>query len=181
MATVQFYLTTTNRTDTTISCRAAFAVTNQYLLSAMTHSVNGQMVWSNKLNYTTSPSTMRSLLTSITHYGSDLSSTLPPLTFGYSQQSFSFQSPVNWTNLAEPPSYAPADLVLYQAFNNPVADLVDIDGDGLPDRIIAPDETASTTWWVQHNTGSGFAAPVVWTLAATNEHRIQHFDRSVLG
>ena len=101
MATVQFYLTTTNRTDTTISCRAAFAVTNQYLLSAMTHSVNGQMVWSNKLNYTTSPSTMRSLLTSITHYGSDLSSTLPPLTFGYSQQSFSFQSPVNWTNLAD--------------------------------------------------------------------------------
>ncbi len=167
LATVQFYLTTTNRTDTTISCRAAFAVTNQYLLSAITHSVNSQVIWSNKLNYTTSPSTMRSLLTSITHYGSDLSSTLPPLTFGYSQQNYSFQSPVHWTNLAEPPTppgYAPADLVLYQAFNNPVADLVDIDGDGLPDRIIAPDESTSTTWWVQHNTGSGFANPVPWTL-----------------
>lgn len=54
--------------------------------------------------------------------------------------------------------------MLYQAFNNPVADLVDIDGDGLPDRIIAPDESTSTTWWVQHNTGSGFANPVPWTL-----------------
>ena len=167
LATVQFYLTTTNRTDTTISCRAAFAVTNQYLLSAITHSVNSQMIWSNKLNYITSPSTLRSLLTSITHYGSDLSSTLPPLNFGYSQQSYSFQSPVHWTNLAlppTPPGYAPADLVLYQSFNNPVADLVDVDGDGLPDRIIAPDESTSTTWWVQHNTGSGFANAVPWTL-----------------
>jgi RHS repeat-associated protein len=168
---VQFYLTTTNRTDTTISCRAAYAVTNQFLLGAITHSVNGQMVWSNKLNYITSSSTERSLLTSMTHYGSDLSSTLPPLTFGYSRQSFTFQPTNHWGNLALPPSppgYAPADLVLYQALNNPVADLVDVDGDGLPDRIIAPDESTSTTWWVQHNTGSGFANPVVWTLGTQN-------------
>ncbi len=168
LATVNFYLTSTNRTDTTISCRSAYAVTNQFLLSAITHSVNGQMIWSNKLNYVTSGSTMRSLLTSVTHYGSDLSSTLPPLNFGYSQQSFGFQTPVHWTNLAEPPSppgYSPSDLVLYQAMNNPACDLIDVDGDGLPDRIIAPDETTSTEWWVQHNTGSGFANPVPWTLA----------------
>jgi len=169
LATVQFYLTTTNRTDTTISCRAAYAVTNQYLLSAITHSVNGQMVWSNKLNYTTSPSTMRSLLTSITRYGSDLSSTLPPLTFGYSQQNFGFQSAVDWGTLYTPTDHNSGDQVAYSGFNNPMCDLVDIDGDGLPDRVIAPDETESTEWWVQHNTGSGFADAVVWTLASQTD------------
>ena len=166
LCVVQFYLTSTNRTDTTTSCRSGYAVTNQYLLSAITHTVNSQLVWSNKLNYTTSSSTERSLLTSITRYGTDGSSTLPPLTFNYSQQTFSFQTSVKWTNLFAPATGSNnTDIAYYFGFNNPYTDLVDVDGDGLPDRIIAPFSTASTNWWVQHNNGSnGFSNPAIWTV-----------------
>jgi RHS repeat-associated protein len=164
LCVIQFYLTSTNRTDTSLSCRAGYVVTNQYLLNAISHTVNGQLVWSNKLNYTISSSTDRSLLTSITRYGTDGSSTLPVLSFNYSQQSYSFKSPVHWTNLYIPPggsnSYA-----YYYSFNNAYADLVDLDGDGFPDRIIAPISTPSTNWWVQHNNGSnGFSNPTIWTV-----------------
>jgi RHS repeat-associated protein len=161
---VQFYLTTTNRTDTTISCRSGYQVIQQYLLSGIAHTVNGQLVWSNQLNYTTSTSTERSLLTSITRYGADQSTTLPPLTFGYSKQNFTFQSPVNWTNLFYATS-ASDQTTYYYGFNNPYTDLVDVDGDGFPDRIVAPYSTPSTNWWVQHNNGSnGFDNPTLWTV-----------------
>lgn len=162
---VNFYLTTTNRPDTTVACRAAYVVTNQYLLSAITHTVSGQTVWSNKLNYSFSSSTGRALLSSITHYGTDLSTALPPVTFGYSQQNFTFQSPSNWGNLYSPNS---ADNAYYYSFNNGLCDLVDIDGDGLPDRVLGPDAAglSPTTWWVQHNTGSGFANATTWTLGS---------------
>jgi RHS repeat-associated protein len=163
---VQFYLTSTNRTDTTLSCRSGYIVTNQYLLSAMTHTVNGQLVWSNKLNYTTSGSTDRSLLTSITRYGTDGSTTLPPLTFNYSQQSFSFQTSSKWTNLFAPATGSNnTDIAYYFGFNNPYTDLIDVDGDGLPDRVIAPFSTDSTNWWVQHNNGSnGFSNATIWNI-----------------
>jgi RHS repeat-associated protein len=168
LCVVKFYLTATNRTDTTISCRAGYAVTNQYLLNAVTHTVNSQLVWSNKLNYTTSSSTERSLLTSVTRYGTDGTSTLPPLTFNYSQQKFTFQSTTNWTNLFAPTSGSNnTDIAYYFGFNNPYTDLIDVDGDGLPDRVIAPFSTASTNWWVQHNNGSnGFSNPTIWTVGS---------------
>ncbi len=43
-----------------------------------------------------------------------------------------------------------------------MADLIDMNGDGLKDRVFV-DATANVGyWWVQYNTGQGFAAPVRW-------------------
>ena len=159
---VTFNLTTTNRPDTTISCRSAYAVTNQYLLSSIVHTVSGQTVWSNRLTYNFSPSTGRALLSTITHYGADQSSSLPPITFGYSQQNFTFQSATTWTNLYRPGT---GDTETYYSFNSAYVDLVDMDGDGLPDRVLGPYTTPATNLWVQHNTGAGFANPTTWAVA----------------
>lgn len=164
LSVVQFNLTATNRPDATISCRSAYAVTNQYLLNSIVHTVNGQMVWSNRLNYAFSASTGRALLSSVIRYGADQSSALPPLTFNYSQQSFTFKPASQWGNLYSPNSSYNSS---YYSFNNPLCDLVDIDGDGLPDRVIAPVTAPSTTWWVQHNNGSnGFGSYTTWNVGS---------------
>ncbi|MFZ5802125.1 MAG: hypothetical protein ACOY3K_03310 [Candidatus Omnitrophota bacterium] len=46
-----------------------------------------------------------------------------------------------------------------------VADLLDLDGDGLPDRVIRPKKEAGQAvdhWFFQKNTGTGFADAVIW-------------------
>lgn len=48
---------------------------------------------------------------------------------------------------------------------NIVADILDVTGDGLPDRVTLEDYSnlnAKTTWWVEINTGNGFAPAAAW-------------------
>ncbi|MBI4358171.1 MAG: discoidin domain-containing protein, partial [Candidatus Omnitrophica bacterium] len=48
-------------------------------------------------------------------------------------------------------------------------DLVDIDGDGLPDRIWHAYESGyQSYWWVQKNTGTGFSTREQWNVQFTN-------------
>jgi RHS repeat-associated protein len=160
---VQFWLTSTNRTDSTISLKSGYRVDQTRLLVAISHKVDGSMIWSNRLSYATSPSTMRSILNSVTRYGTNLSSTLPPVTFNYSQMNYSFQSPKAWTNL-----YTGSWGTAYFALSTTNVDLADMDGDGLPDRIIHPLPSGGsfTNILVQHNTGAGFASPVSWRIGS---------------
>lgn len=44
-----------------------------------------------------------------------------------------------------------------------IADLIDMDGDGLPDRVVRPYVAPFTHWFVQKNLGDGFADAVLWT------------------
>jgi RHS repeat-associated protein len=117
------------------------------------------------------------LLSSITHYGTDGSSTLPPVTFGYSQQSFTFQTATTWANLYLPSTTSPeseGDPETYYSFNNSFIDLVDMDGDGFPDRVISPYMNPATNIWIQHNNGSnGFANPVPWTIGSQSYQATQ--------
>ena len=43
------------------------------------------------------------------------------------------------------------------------ATLIDVNGDGLPDRVMEVDSSPYTYWLVQLNTGHGFAPSVVWS------------------
>lgn len=52
-------------------------------------------------------------------------------------------------------------------YRDTLIDLRDVTGDGLPDRVTmdrhSPAVQAHTSWWVEVNTGSGFAPAVEWT------------------
>ncbi len=154
--TVQFLLAT--RSDTNISLKSGYRVDQTKRLDAIVHKVSSQLVWSNKLTYATSPSTQRSLLSSVTLYGTSGTTNLPPISFDYSEQNYGFQSAVNWTNLFRPSS---GDVTFY-ALSGSAVDLLDMDGDGLPDRLIQPLVPPYTNWWVQKNTGGGFATQIPW-------------------
>jgi len=168
---VSFALQT--RPDVTLSFRSGYRVEQNQRLFGVMHKVGSSTVWSNWLQYTTSPSTKRSLLKSVTRYGTNLTSTLPPISFGYSVQNFGFQPAVNWTNLSIPsgsPWSFPAEDYFCPAgsdFFSRIAflDLLDVDGDGRPDRLYRPPTSPFTQFWMQRNTGHGFDNPVSFGLS----------------
>ena len=156
--TVQFLLAA--RTDVTISLKSGFRVDQTRLLDSVVHRVAGALVWSNKLGYVASSSTQRALLNSVTRFGTNGTESLPPVRFDYSRLSFSFQSPVNWTNIYLPSGGDQG----YYNLGGPSVDLTDMDGDGLPDRVTEPVFAPYTFFWVQRNTGAGFGPPQTWQL-----------------
>ncbi|MBI1977275.1 MAG: hypothetical protein HYS55_00820, partial [Candidatus Omnitrophica bacterium] len=51
-----------------------------------------------------------------------------------------------------------------------VVDLIDLDGDGLPDRLLRPPLEPYNQWFWQRNTGSGFEDALIWEGVDTNFH-----------
>jgi len=157
--TVDFILG--GRNDVRLSYISGYRVEQGLRIVGIVHKASGQLVWSNALNYIQSPSTLRSLLTSVNRYGTNSSSTLPPIVFDYSKQKFSFQPEVNWTNLSIPASGGITYLQMSASSGSrSYLDFMDIDGDGLPDRIYQPSLPPYTNLWVQRNNGLGFDNPV---------------------
>ena len=124
-----------------------------------------QNVWSYRLKYGVSLATGRSLLTNVIVYGYDANNNAVAfLTNSFAYQGnpngVSFGSPILWTNLNlnTPGSsfgfYEPdvAQINLIAGLNYTVADLVDMDGDGLPDRVCY-DTNSPNQYQVQKNLG----------------------------
>lgn len=53
---------------------------------------------------------------------------------------------------------------------NKTADLIDVDGDGLPDRVVRPLVEPLDHWFWQKNLGNGFADAVLWDGVALSFH-----------
>ena len=71
------------RNDTFPNYRANFEVKTAKRLYTVDITANGQRARKYMLDYSYSPDTLRSILTSVTQYGSDGVTSLPPLTFEY--------------------------------------------------------------------------------------------------
>jgi len=171
--TIDFILA--NRSDTNISFTSGYRVQTKKRLSEIDLKVSGANVSKYVLGYTQSPSTKRSLLTSVTTYGSDYSTALPPLTFNYQVKPFSFGSATNWPGLYSQ-SETDAGWNSIRGVNNSgdtFIGMYDIDGDALPDRVMRSDNAPYDRFWVQRNTGSGFTYTdhsYLWGPLASNGH-----------
>jgi uncharacterized protein (TIGR02594 family) len=93
-------------------------------LSTIAVKLGGQLVRRYALTYTATP---HSLLESVQMFGSDGTTSLPTLSFGYTKASFSADGKQIVT-MQSPPGHSPGD---------PDAALADFDGDSLPDLLIA--------------------------------------------
>lgn len=161
--TVDFMLT--NRTDTNISFTSGFRVITKKLLSEIDIKVSGANVRKYVLNYTQSASTVRSLLNSVTEYGSDFSTALPPVTFNYQVKPFTFGAATNWGTLQ---SQGQTDngwnsIRQTDASSATYVMMADMDGDGLPDRVMRNVALNSyTNFVVEFNNGSGFEPDQSW-------------------
>jgi RHS repeat-associated protein len=155
----------TNRPDTNISFSSGYRITTQKRLTEIDVTVSGTNVARYVLGYTNSPSTMRSLLSAVTEYGSDYTTSLPPMTFNYQVQPFQFGAATNWGpvsgqgyEFANDYWGAPEGVSKNATYQT----LVDINGDGLPDRVMVNANQPVTRWVVQTNTGSGFGPTSSW-------------------
>lgn len=157
---VDFVLT--SRPDTNFTFISGYRVTSSQLLSEIDVKVSAQDVRKYVLGYSQSSSTLRSLLTSVTQYGSDFASSLPPLTFSYSVDSFTFGPDTNWPGLYSQGYTNDENWGCIRAYlggdGETILETIDMDGDGLPDRVMRQHDAPYQTFFaVERNTGSGFA------------------------
>jgi len=159
--TVEFTLET-RPTDWTITFQPGYRVETRKRLTDIRVKVNGALVRRYSLGYTTSPSTYRSLLTSITQYGSDDQTALPPLNFSYQVKPFEFEDMVEWPNVYSQGESSAAWNSIRSVTSDADyrLDLFDTDGDSFPDRVMRLTSTPYYTLAVQRNTGSGFHPPI---------------------
>ncbi|MBI1176387.1 hypothetical protein GC207_02995 [bacterium] len=163
---IEFLLETTNRVDTRVAYNSGFKVETSRRLSKIYCRVGSTVVRRYDLAYTNSPSTFRSLLASVTQIGLNESGSLPPVTFQYQQQTREYQS-VAWTNIVTHWTSPAGNSSTPDEWRFPTAslgggvvvDLVDMDGDALPDRLLRSTDTNYPSFYLfQRNTGSGFAS-----------------------
>jgi len=162
-----------DRTDDSINFQPAYRVeTNKRLKEIKVTIVRDTTtikVRRYALGYTYSPSTARSLLTSVTQYGSDDTTTLPAITFDYQELLFEFDSPVDWGTLDFQGGTNPGWGYPVGNVGTPVSvGLEDMDGDGLPDRVMTKRVSPHNIFKVQYNTGSGFGTAVDWQSLDTD-------------
>ena len=157
--TVDFILE--DRPDPQISFKTGFSVTIGKRLAQIVVKADGQRVCRYALGYTPSPSTYRSLLTTVTQYGNDDVTALPPLALNYQVKPFGFGPVQDWPGVSSQnitgvqwncPSYSGSGLSGGLSYVR----LMDMDGDGLPDRVMAPATAPYDRLYVQRNTGTGF-------------------------
>ena len=163
--TVEFVLE--DRPDASISFATGFPVEIDKRLSEIVVEVNDVLVRRYKLAYQISPSSKRSLLAYVTVFGSDDTTSLPPLVFDYQVNSFEFGDVQDWGPIDNQGSAA--DDADGKKWNSPsstttdkdsIEDLLDINGDGLPDRVMRKITSPYTVLKVQLNTGDGFETDV---------------------
>jgi RHS repeat-associated protein len=143
-----------SRTDTRFSYRWGFRTEQNRRLKTILCQVGAQNVWRYDLAYVASPATARSLLQTVIANGFDANNKAQPLptqTFTYQGAALSFGNTISWTgmNMDAPTGTVlePEVTTVESADSGPgfsLADLVDIDGDGLPDRVCY-DDTGTTT------------------------------------
>jgi RHS repeat-associated protein len=114
------------RPDSVASCLSRTLLVMTKRIRAVSVFSSGSLVRRYVFNYTSAPGTSISLLSSVVQYGSDGLTALPPLVLEYTSVNLALAVTVS---MANPPS---------TPLSNGEADLVDVDGDGLPDILHTP-------------------------------------------
>jgi RHS repeat-associated protein len=159
--TIEFQLG--DRTDKRIAYNSGYRVETSKRLTNILAKVSGRLVRRYLLSYTNSPSTTRSLIRSVTMFGTNSTDSLPPLSFNYSVQPFQFEAQSNWTNVTLHNSDLDFGIPFKVGSYGLFADMVDVNGDGRPDRLtISPNGSPFTYFYNQPNNGSGFDTALQW-------------------
>lgn len=151
-----------DRPDKAVALNAGFRVEIRKRLREIVVAASGNLARRYVLSYAPSPSTYRSRLVSVTQFGADDTASLPPLTFAYQDKPFAFGDLADWADVYSQGDGG-SDWNAPRSRNYPKGridtrvDLVDMDSDGLPDRLMRKREPQYLYFAVQRNTGSGFA------------------------
>lgn len=159
---IDFILETADKPDMYLVVEHGSEVREARRLSEIRISVDGTVVRPYKLNYVMNYVQNKSLLSSITQYGTDGTSSLPPVKFEYIQLDDThrgFGASQEWNT--------PGEKVIRKVdieHNDTIGDTFDVNGDGLPD-IVRFDTEGDDHWDIWLNNGLGFSETnLKWTV-----------------
>ena len=164
-----------NRTDVVSALNSGYEIITQKRLGSIRVFNQGQLARRYQLQYGSSASTGRSLLQSVTQYGADNTTALPAQSFGYSVQAQSFQPIAGWNITSQTVANDPAGI----APGTQDAQLVDINGDGLPDWVTRPLNAPYDHFNVQLNNGGGFGSIQSWSPVSEENGDTTYFYNSL--
>jgi hypothetical protein len=148
-----------DRSDVFFSYKSNFRVALKKRLTEVIVKIGGTRIRRYALQYSTSSSTTRSLLQSVTVYGPTDSDALPPTTFSYQVKPFEFEAQTDWTGLSSQGQSAYYWNSIHGSYKGDAfVTLADIDGDGLVDRVMRKAASPYTNFVAERNTGSNFLA-----------------------
>jgi RHS repeat-associated protein len=162
---ITFNLDPSFRTDPIYNFRGGFKSLTRKRLSSVEIRTNDNLVRTYQLQYTIL--NVKSLLSLITVYGSDNTSTLPPTTFTYQTHTLGFQQQGTlWSNPAAS-GIINGNYIRNTDSNGVSTNVIDMNGDGLLDRVKKNDACqypfTNCDWSVYPNNGTGFdTSPVSW-------------------
>ncbi len=141
-------------------------------------SINDSLIKKYVLDYEMNETGSKSLLKSITEYGSDGITSLPPVRFEYSDPVKGFNNEMRWTT----PERKPIRKIDTHA-NDTIGDTFDVNGDGLPD-LISYNPVSLNTWEVWLNMKDGFSStsqqwPVPTNWAIRDLNRTLDHDKQI--
>jgi hypothetical protein len=153
-----FYREDLERADFIYNYRGGFKMLTRKRLFSIEIKTNDILVRKYQIQYPNPASQTRSTLSSITHYGKDGSSSLPPTNFHYQAHNPGFQTGVSWSYFGVSTPYwggLYADHIqnIREPDTGTWSDVIDMNGDGLPDRVVA---SSNNNWTVYLNNVSGF-------------------------
>ena len=153
--TIEFDLGSGTRSDATISYKTGFRIETRKRLTEIKVKVANANIRRYVLQY--APSTLRSLLQSVTEFGADGVTSLPPLTFTYQIMPNEFKQTETWPGLSSQDHLGEAWNSIRARNGGAYVDFFDLDGDGLPDRVMRQSTGGAQAYFVaQRNNGSGF-------------------------
>ncbi|MEO1018291.1 MAG: SpvB/TcaC N-terminal domain-containing protein [Pseudomonadota bacterium] len=165
-----------DRPDDTFSYNAGYKIETKKRLKEIKVQITNlvdPLVRKYIIDYTQSPSTLRSLITTITEYGEDGVTSLPSMTFDYQELQAGFDDVIDWGPL-QSMGYTNHEWrglsgYWWDSVWGTVThhQLTDVNRDGLPDRVMQRYPAPHDEWLVQYNNGSGFDAEQVWTSIAS--------------
>ncbi len=148
-----------DRPDPIVSYRTGGLVETRKRLHQIDTKVDGALAKRYLFTYTDSPDTFRSLLTAFTIMGSDGVTSLPPLRFSY------YQNPGTWNR--DDTWNIPDGEFITSGFDQGRR-LVDVNGDGLTDLLVAKNSGASWYLAAYKNTGAGWIKDIGWNVSDGN-------------
>jgi len=159
---VEFVLESSDKPDMYLTIDQGSEVREARRLSEIKVLLNSSSVRKYKFAYVSNEPKNKSLLSSITEYGADGSSSLPPVKFSYKIPDKKFATAVNWSTPGE------RWIRKIDSDNDVIVDVLDLNGDGLPD-LASFDEDHWDIWF---NNKTGFnSSNVKWTAPKGGEIR----------
>jgi len=157
---IEFVLENSDRPDKTVVYDQGSKVREARRLKEINVFTNASLVRKYTLSYTTSNSSRRSLLSSITEYGSDNTSSLPPTNFEYQVKQNGFDDIIIWNGTKY-------DITNIDLDGNLEGATIDMNRDGLPDNI----KTFISSWKIHLNNGTEFPTSEYWSHPTNGDVR----------